>query len=185
MKRTRDDVKDFVQTLDIQSRLDPRESFYGGRTNAVKLYHKIDGQQRISYVDFTSLYPSTQKLCKYPVGPPQIITDNFKPLSEYFGIVKCKVLPPRSLYHPVLPYRSDNKLLFPLCRTCADKKSQNTCQCTEGERSITGTWCTVEVGKAVERGYVVLAVYEVYHWSQSTQYDQQNREGREACLQNT
>ena len=58
------------------------------------------------------------KYGEYPIGHPQIITENFAPLSEYFGLVKCFVLPPRSLYHPVLPYRTQGKLIFPLCRTC-------------------------------------------------------------------
>ncbi|CAC5417664.1 unnamed protein product [Mytilus coruscus] len=42
--------------------------------------------------------------------------------------MKCKILPPKGLYHPVLPYKqltSDNthKLLFGLCRTCMNKIS--------------------------------------------------------------
>ena len=34
------------------------------------------------------------------------------------GLMKCKIVPPKDLYHPVLPYRCDKKLLFCLCRTC-------------------------------------------------------------------
>ncbi|CAF0975526.1 unnamed protein product [Brachionus calyciflorus] len=35
-------------------------------------------------------------------------------------MIKCKILPPRELYFPVLPSRINGKLIFPLCRTCAD-----------------------------------------------------------------
>ena len=46
-------VKDFLASFDIQDRLDPRESFFGGRTNASKLRHKALPDERIKYVDFT------------------------------------------------------------------------------------------------------------------------------------
>lgn len=39
-------------------------------------------------------------------------------ISLYFGLVKFMILPPHELYHPVLPYRSEGKLNFPLCQTC-------------------------------------------------------------------
>ena len=33
--------------------------------------------------------------------------------SEYFGLIKCLVLPPRDLLLPVLPYKYNSKLFFP------------------------------------------------------------------------
>lgn len=55
LKRIRDesDVRDFVSGLDIQERLDPRDSFFGGRTNAAKLHYKAEQDEEIKYVDFT------------------------------------------------------------------------------------------------------------------------------------
>lgn len=47
------DVKDSVAGLDIQDRLDSRESFFGGRTNAAKLQYKALPDEEIKYVDFT------------------------------------------------------------------------------------------------------------------------------------
>jgi hypothetical protein len=35
--------------------LNPRDAFFGGRTEAVKLYYKILRGERISYLDVTSL----------------------------------------------------------------------------------------------------------------------------------
>jgi hypothetical protein len=42
------------------------------------------------------------------------------------GIVKCKVLPPRKLYHMVLPFTSNSKLMFPFFSTCADMMNRPT-----------------------------------------------------------
>lgn len=171
------DLQRFVSTLDLQDRLDPRDSFFGGRTNAIKLHYKANEDEAIQYYDFTSLYPWTNKYCRYPVGHPTIITDDFKDISSYFGLAKIKVLPPPRLYHPVLPYRSQGKLKFPLCRTCADAENQNACSCSVEERALTGTWCTPEIQMAVSKGYSILKIYEVYHFEQSSMYDQTTGEG--------
>jgi hypothetical protein len=51
------DMKKFIDDLDIVERLNPRDSFFGGRTNASKLHYKAKHKEEIKYVDFTSLYP--------------------------------------------------------------------------------------------------------------------------------
>ncbi|CAG2243698.1 unnamed protein product [Mytilus edulis] len=128
----------------------------GGRTDTTKLYHKVENEDKIKYVDFTSLYPWTNKYCRYPLHHPEIITKDFEELDTYFGLCKVKILPPRHLYHAVLPYRCHGKLTFPLCRTCADTKHQGKCTHNEQERSITGTYATPEVMVAKEKDYVQL-----------------------------
>lgn len=67
-------------------------------------------------------------------------------------------MPPKSLYHPVLPARIGGKLLFPLCRTCAATQAEKNCIHTDDERSILGTWVTEEVKKSLEKGYQILKV---------------------------
>ncbi len=94
------------------------DRLFGGRTNAMKLYHKVEGDEKLRYYDFTSLYPAVNAKKQYPVGHPQIIYSYFDTLDSYFGFVKCTVLAPRDLYHPVLPYRCHGKLMFPLCCAC-------------------------------------------------------------------
>lgn len=167
----------YLSRLDIQERLNPRDSFFGGRTNAVKLHCKVENSEKIHYYDFTSLYPWTNKYCKYPIGHPTIITEKFGPLTEYFGIAKVKVLPPKGLYHPVLPYTSNGKLKFPLCRKCADDENQNNCNCSINDRCLIGTWCTPELEVAVAKGYEVIKIYEIYHFEETTQYDSENGDG--------
>lgn len=83
-------LQQFVSTLDLQERLNPRESFFGGRTNAIKLHYKAAEDETIQYYDFTSLYPWTNKYCRYPIGHPSIVTDNFQDISQYFGLAKIK-----------------------------------------------------------------------------------------------
>ncbi|XP_046583695.1 uncharacterized protein LOC124290898 [Haliotis rubra] len=170
------DMKVFVSTLDIQDRLEPQDSFFGGRTNASTLHYKVEESEEIHYVNFTSHYPWVNKYCQYPIGHPHIIHKNFKSLDHYFGIAKVKILPPRKLYHPVLPYRSEGKLKFPLCCTCADKEQQTLCEHSDEQRAILGTWCTPEIVKAIEKGYQVIKVYEVYHWSETAQYNPETGE---------
>ena len=58
--------------------------------------------------------------------------------------------------------------MFPLCKTCADTLNQNPCTHTDEERAILGRWCHVELMKAIEKGYQVLEIHEVWHWEKTT-----------------
>ncbi|XP_056591324.1 uncharacterized protein LOC130431856 isoform X1 [Triplophysa dalaica] len=169
LKRTDADVIHFMSTYSAPERLKPRDSLFGGRTNSYKLFHKAGEGEKIRYVDFTSLYPFVQSRRPYPLGHPEIIFKDFQKIENYFGLVKAKVLPPRGLLHPVLPYRCQGKLMFPLCRTCAEELSKvMPCTHTDEERSISGTWVSLELLKAIEKNYVVLKIFEVWHFPQKS-----------------
>lgn len=170
-------MRKFVESIDMIEPINPRHSFYGGRTNSIKLYHKVQDNEKIRYVDVCSLYPYICKYAEYPICHPQIITENFKNIDDYFGIISCKVYPPRNLFHPVLPYRSEGKLLFPLCRTCVQNKQATPCKHTDDERALQSTWVTEEVKKAVELGYKVVKMYEVWHYTETSTYDRETQEG--------
>jgi hypothetical protein len=76
----------------------------------------------------------------------------------------------------VLPYKSCKKLVFPLCRTCADSRTQEKeCRHTESERAISGTWVSVELDLALDHGYRVLNVYEVWHYPNTLQLDPKSK----------
>lgn len=162
--------------LRVRSPLEPRNALFGGRTNALRLHYKTKPGEKINYVDFTSLYPFVQKYKKYPIHHPEIITSNFLDIDKYFGLIKCRVLPPQKLYIPVLPTKINNKLLFTLCRTCAETNSK-TCQHNENERALEGTWVSVELNCALLRGYRVLEIFEVWHWQDSLEYDNTTKNG--------
>jgi hypothetical protein len=97
-----------AEECDLKKPLNPRDALAGGRTSAIILYY----EGAADYVDFTSLYPYVQKYGQFPIGHPQIITENFRNVDNYFGLIYCRILPPRKLYHPVLPYHTNGKLLF-------------------------------------------------------------------------
>jgi hypothetical protein len=61
--------------------LEPRDAFYGGRTEAFTLFQK---DKDISYVDVTSLYPYINKTGKIPIGHPEIITESFTDIHAGF-----------------------------------------------------------------------------------------------------
>jgi hypothetical protein len=156
-----------VKALDIPVPLHPRDAFFGGRTEAFVLH---SAGKPLLYQDVTSLYPWVNSRMMYPVGHPEIITRDFKELEEYFGLVKCTVLPPKSLHVPVLPMHvgPEKKLLFPLCRTCAETFQVGHCTHSQNERAICGTWFSEEVKLAVEMGYTVLKMHTVWHFEEKT-----------------
>lgn len=161
-------MQSFVEGEIVQKRLHCRDALFGGRTNAVKLYRDVSDEPnlRIGYADVTSLYPTVLKYDPFPVGIPDIIMNPpSTDISDYFGVIHCTVRPPRGLYHPVLPMRgSDGKLLFALCQTCTSRDEARSCQCSDEERDMQGTWCSVELHAAVEHGYIIVAIHEVYNF---------------------
>ena len=149
-----------------------RESFFGGRTNNLKFKVDCKPGQKIYYLDVCSLYPYVLKSRKYPKGHPKVITEfENNDISGYFGFIKCKVLAPQSLYNPVLPLRlnakSGKKLVFSLCKTCAENQSNEDCNHSIKDRAFYGTWTSMELQKAVEVGYQILKIYEVLHYEES------------------
>ena len=176
LKQEDETVRQLVQSFDLVPRLQPRDAFFGGRTNAIKLHHEVQNDEKIYYLDFTSLYPWTNKNCFYPVGHPVIIHEpGPTDISSYFGLVKCNILPPYGLYHPVLPYRSGGKLTFPLCRTHVEQDQPKPltersyrCRHTDAQRCLVDTWPTPEMQEAINRGYRIQHVYEVWHFPRNS-----------------
>lgn len=178
------DAREIVENAEITTPLEPRDAFFGGRTNACRLYYKQpeDASTKVRYVDFCSLYPTVNKYGRYPLGHPTIITEfnngEDRIIDTYFGLIKCAILPPRDLYHPVLPYRHpDGKLMFPLCIKCADKYYTYACTHSEAQRKWIGTWTSVELQHAVSRGYKILRIFEVWHFPDTTQYNRAESTG--------
>ena len=105
-------------TQEIVEPLNPSHTFYGGRTNATKLLYNFRENESGRYVDFCSLYLTVQYDKKYPIGHPTKIFNPEKHDKSWYGLIKCKVVPPRNLYHPFLPQRikvdSYRKLIFTL-----------------------------------------------------------------------
>ena len=96
-------AKNFTQ--ETVEPLNPRDAFYGGRTNGIKLLCKFKNSELGRYIDFCSLYPTVQYYQKYPIGHPTKIFNSVKYDKSWYALIKCKVLAPHGLYHPVLPQR--------------------------------------------------------------------------------
>jgi hypothetical protein len=171
------EIKRFVDSIDIVTPLEPRDAFFGGRTEAFKLYHESAKGESIKYYDVTSLYPYINKTGKAVLGHPKIVTENFGDLSTYEGLIKCKVRPPRKLHIPVLPVKINNKLMFSLCRLCTEINQQTTCHHNNEERAFTGTWVTDELKMAVDKGYIVDTIYDIWHFDHVEQYDPRSKTG--------
>ena len=121
-------------------------------------------------LDINSLYPYCNKHRKYVIGHPDVYYRHDIP-DEVNGLLKAKILPPDNLYMPVLPYRVNKKLMFVLCRTCAEECNQNNCTHTDEERALIGTWVTLEVEKAVSLGYVILEKYCAWDYKEMSSPD--------------
>ena len=122
-----------------------RQSFFGGRTNSIKLKYKFKPGEIGVYSDITSLYPSVNYYDDYPIGHPVEITENFGDPTKYFGFIEAFVIPPKNLYFPVLAEKGD-KLTFDL-------------------KPKRGVWTTIEMNKAIEKGYKIKKIYKVLHYN--------------------
>ena len=99
------------------------DGFHGGRCEPVKLIQDFKSKSvKGKYIDVVSLYPTVMYYDRYPTGHPERISKPEQYDMSWFGFVYCKILAPRGLYLPVLPYKQKTKqatkLLFGLCRTC-------------------------------------------------------------------
>lgn len=191
-----------------------RDAFYGGRCEPVKLIHDFArDNSKGRYIDVVSLYPTVMYYDRYPVGYPKKILKPMNYDHSWFGFVHCKVIPPRGLFMPVLPYRQvtngAHKLVFGLCRTCMasmnlkckhhtkakcttdcriascqackdahNNLKQNCAQChalrntdcahNDSQRSLIGLWTTIEMERAIEKGYKIDMIYEAWHFENSS-----------------
>ncbi|XP_026289686.2 uncharacterized protein LOC113214526 [Frankliniella occidentalis] len=172
-------VKAFFETHPT-TRVSPlrlRDALAGGRTNAMRWYHKADlkNGEKIKMADVVSEYPNANLRGKYPVGHPSIFLEGDPKMPHtdtWNGVIKCTVLPPRDLYIPVLPYRANGKLMFPLCRSCVEILNEEKCTHEDSaQRQLMDTWCAPELLLALEKGYQLLKVHEVYQYPEVMQYD--------------
>ena len=120
------------------------------------------------------------KYCEFPIGYPTLLARetfaNMQPWTKpednpYKGIIYCRVVAPDHLKRPLLPYRTqDKRLVFPLCRRCADEHNQlQPCRHEDDrDRSWVEGFTHAELNKALSLGYVVREVFEVHHYEKWT-----------------
>ena len=185
------DLKVVEEPLRIQ------DAYFSRRTDAINLKEEFSNETKEGYINYCSLYPHVLKYENYPKGHPVHINGNFtstissftcstKPCPilgtencngmhlklNYFSLIKAKILPPCGLLLPVLPIKINNKLMFPLCRTCAMNESQGACKCPNKDRVLMHMWSTLEINLAINMGYILIEIYEVLNWSENASNEQ-------------
>ena len=102
-------------------------------------------------------------------------------VNKFEFLVKCKVLPPPpppeeyTLYIIQLPSHINKKLMVVLCIECAETENQSICNHSVGDQFLSGT--CVELQKAVQIGYTLLKVYDVWQYITITKYDPKTGDG--------
>ena len=92
----------------------------------MRLHDKAWENEAIQYVDFMSLYPYVCKYFKFPVVHLGIhVGDACEKMEAYLrmdDLIKCSIVPPEKVYHPVLPFRcnkiSCRNFLYRIVQTC-------------------------------------------------------------------
>ena len=131
----------------------PKDALYGGRTEAINLQTALTGEdiqngKEILYYDVIS---------EYPRGHPTIFLKHQVPQTNdgwqkcgFFGVALCTIVPPKKLLHPLLPFRHQGVLMFPLYSV---ERNEDFCQHGEKEQAFTGVWNTNEIDRAIKLGY--------------------------------
>jgi hypothetical protein len=160
----------------IEAPISLKDCLYGGRVEGLRKEVKLaneDPAMSIKYYDITSLYPYVNKYYAYalghPIHHPRPETLSEADISILFGACRVTVLPPSDLHIPLLPYRTNKKLLFTQCAACADSES-HVCKHSDAERALKGTWCTMELAKAFELGYKLIKVHSCLYWTETAKY---------------
>ena len=141
LKQTSPDILAYVNSLQFVEPLNPRNAFCGGRTNAVKLFHHVTPGQKIHYIDYTSLYPWVNKMCIYPKGHPQFISQpgTMSVAAPASIVPSCVALPSRQQTH-----------LSSLRHLHTRQNGQRSYQCahSDHQRALSDTCCTPNCKKS-------------------------------------
>ena len=153
--------------------IDARETYKGGLVDSFKFVRKVNEGEVIRYIDFNSLYPHVMCAYPVPVGEPIVIDEDFEEylpdIENFFGLISCKVLPPKEVMFPVLHTNIRKKQMYPLCFTCALTENNGLCHCSDRDRIIRGKWTSEEIKEALRQGYGIVEVYQMVHYHERDQ----------------
>ena len=158
----------FLHNLDDVVALPDTE---GGREILV-VFHNLKGFDGMFILH--KLYQQQRKVVDQLTVGAKVLSFKSGPLKFmvwFIGLGTVDILPPAGLFHPVLPVRCGQKLTFPLCRACVQTEQAQPmltrtqfCPHSDVDRTLRGTWCTPELVKAVEKGYTLIKIHEVWHF---------------------
>ncbi|KAL3091471.1 hypothetical protein niasHS_004876 [Heterodera schachtii] len=159
------DLKRRYDAVFVPCPLDPRnDALRGGRTEPFKLHHVCSDDEEIMCIDIVSLYPYVMVLLRPPTAPlPWTAPET----NIFRGLLLVRVLAPRNIRVPLLGYRTkDGRFTFPLCAWCADRRQQRPCRHDDDKRSWVTAYTHVELNKALQLGYVVTDLFEVWDYEE-------------------
>lgn len=93
------------------------------------------------------------------------------------GVLWGEFIAPSNLLIPIIPYRSNGKLMFPLCRACADALNVNACTHTDDEKAIEGVYVIDEIKLALEYKYRIKKIYEIWLFDTKQYNPETNEDG--------
>ncbi|KAL3102899.1 hypothetical protein niasHT_026040 [Heterodera trifolii] len=175
------ELKRRYEAVFVPCPLDPRnDALRGGRTEPFKLHHVCSDDEEILCIDIVSLYPYVMKANRFPVGNPRVLTREVllrpptAPLpwtapenNSFRGLLLVRVLAPHDIRVPLLGYRTkDERFTFPLCGWCADRRQQRPCRHSDDKRSWVTAYTHVELNKALQLGYMVTDLFEVWDYDE-------------------
>ena len=150
-----------IQSYNLKPPLHPRDAFFGGRTNAVRLY--VENEQ-LHYYDFTSLVPMGQQVRYVSCGSSHLHLQPTQSSRHLSLLWHCQV------HRLTAFWPLSSRLALPLWpETCIHKSLHEkpwVCDHTPQQRQLSGTWCTPEIEKALEQGYTLVCLHEVWHFEQ-------------------
>ena len=114
---------------------------------------------------------------EFPIGKPEILIGPklqrliflpnkgfFIGEQQYFGLMHVTIIPPESMFLPILPINLQGKLKFVLCQKCGETMNPNLCKHNENERSLTSVWTSLEIEFALIHGYKLKKVHEFFSY---------------------
>ena len=183
MLKTDKQLKTFLDTWERpESRMNVRSCLRGGRVETFRLLYEEKEEEELGqakesmqYWDINSLYPYIATSFSLPHGKSSVMIgqqlNDVTATSEGFwcesekkylhGLAQITILPPDSMFIPVLAVVSNSKLIFGLCSKCIAGEKQELCLHSDEERALTCTYTTAEITTAVTYGYKVKKIHEM------------------------
>ena len=167
-------------------KINHRAGMQGGRSEVFKLHYKCTAGERIEYFDVSGLYPSVLMKGMYCNDHPVELTedeslilrqgthaDQLELVERNLGKInyymRAFVLPPSDLRIPFVPTKVNDRLVFPLCRTCTATKmteaevtaDSNICKHRDSARQFEAYLHSAELVIALKLGYQIMSVVDV------------------------
>ncbi len=185
LKKKSEEVKKFMASYipRPKHRLVPRKAVRGSNTETYIHSYSVQSYPDLvmESIDCVSLYPWAAINCSYPVGEYRILMSQ-NDISEVHlrdgqfyvgnqklhGLMQVCMEPPTYTQFPCLIFRnSSERALAGLCYTCIMEENESVCAHRPPNRRLTSTWTVIEIEYALQQGYKLLKIFEVYAYAKS------------------